>query len=84
MGWARGLGSYINYVDMQGDSQISTILQKIAGRKRPALVDPSNKVRQGGKGSVRDGQTFGRTDGHFQSTSGPFGHHRWSYEASQL
>ena len=35
---------------------------KIAGRKRPALVDPSHKVRQGGKGSV--------WDGHFQSTSG--------------
>ena len=28
---------------------------KIAGRKRPALVDPSHKVRQGGKGSVWDG-----------------------------
>ena len=49
-----------------------------------ALVDPSHKVRQGGKGSVWDGQTYGRTDGHFQSTSGPFGHHRCSYEASQL
>ena len=38
---------------------------KIAGRKRPALVDPSHKVRQGGKGSGWDGQTYGRTDGHF-------------------
>ena len=28
---------------------------KIAGRKPPALVDPSHKVRQGGKGSVWDG-----------------------------
>ena len=44
---------------------------KIAGRKRPALVDPSHKVRQGGKRIVWDGQTYGRTDGHFQSTSGP-------------
>ena len=43
----------------------STLFQKIAGRKRPALVDPSHKVRQGGKGSVWDGQTYGRTDGHF-------------------
>ena len=43
---------------------------KIAGRMRPALVDPSHKVRQGGKGSVWDGQTYGWTDGHFQSTSG--------------
>ena len=25
-------------------------LKKIAGRKRPALADPSHKVRQGGKG----------------------------------
>ena len=47
------------------------IYEKIAGRKRPALVDPSHKVCQGGKGSVWDGQTYGRTDGHFQSTSGP-------------
>ena len=39
--------------------------RKIAGRKRPALADPSHKVRQGGKGSVWDGQTYGRTDGHF-------------------
>ena len=30
-------------------------LNKIAGRKRPARVDPSHKVRQGGKGSVWDG-----------------------------
>ena len=45
--------------------------QKITGRKRPALVDPSHKVLQGGKGSVWDGQTYGWTDGHFQSTSGP-------------
>ena len=70
-------------------------MEKIAGRMRPVLVDPSHKVRQGGKGSVLDGQTYGRTDGHFQSTSGPllahfrftsspFGHNRWSYEASQL
>ena len=44
---------------------------KIAGRMHPALVDPSHKVRQGGKGSVWDGQTYGRTDGHIQSTSGP-------------
>ena len=46
--------------------------KKIAGRKCPALVDPSDTVRQGGKGSVwdGDGQTYGRTDGHFQSTSG--------------
>ena len=43
---------------------------KIAGRKCPVLVDPSHKVRQGGKGSVWDGQTYGQTDGHFQSTSG--------------
>ena len=75
---------------------------KIAGRKRPALVDPSHKIRQGGKGSIWDGQTYGQTDGHIQSTSGPlpvhfrslpvhfrftsgpFGHHGWSYEASQL
>ena len=47
-------------------------IQKIAGRKRPALVDPSHKVHQGGKGSVWDGQTYGRTDGHFHSTSGHF------------
>ena len=46
---------------------------KIAGRKRPALVDPSHKVRQGGKGSVWDGQTYGRTDGHFWPTSGHSG-----------
>ena len=39
--------------------------KKIAERKRPVLVDPSHKVRQGGKGSVWDGQTYGRTDGHF-------------------
>ena len=64
--------------------QKAFVYKKIAGRKRPALVDPSHKVGQGGKGSVWDGQTYGRTDGHFQSTSGPFGHHRWSYEASQL
>ena len=32
-------------------------LEKIAGRKRPVLVDPSHKVRQGCKGSVWDGQT---------------------------
>ena len=44
---------------------------KIAGRKRPALVDPLHKVCQGGKGSVWDGQTYGWTDGHFQFTSGP-------------
>ena len=65
-------------------------LIKIAG-----LVDPSHKVHQGGKGSVWDGQTYGQfseftsghfqsTSSHFRSTSGPFGHHRWSYEASQL
>ena len=35
-----------------------------------ALVDPLHKVRQGGKGSVWDGRMCGRTDGHFQSTSG--------------
>ena len=34
------------------------------------LVDPLHKIRQGGKGSVWDGQTYERTDGHFQSTSG--------------
>ena len=70
---------------------IADLWEKIAGRKRPALVDPSHKVRQGGKGSVWDGQTdrwtlpvhFRSTSSHFQSTSGPFGHHRWSYEASQ-
>ena len=42
-------------------------LIKIAG-----LVDPSHKVHQGGMGSVWGGQTYGRTDGHFQSTSGHF------------
>ena len=73
----------------------SNIAKKIAWRKRPALEDPSHKVCQGGKGSVWDGQTYGQTDGHIQSTSGPlpvyfrftsgtFGHHGWSYEASQL
>ena len=31
---------------------ITSYFLKIAGRKRPALVDPSHKVRQGGKGSV--------------------------------
>ena len=85
-----------------GDWVRVALITKIAGRKRPALVDPSHKVGQGGKGSVWDGQTYGRTDGHIQSTSGPlpvhfrslpvhfrftsgpFGHHRWSYEASQL
>ena len=46
-------------------------MKKIAGRKRPALVDPWHKVRHGGKGSVWDGQTYGQTDGHIQSTSGP-------------
>ena len=35
--------------------------KKIVGRKRPALVVPSHKVHQGGKGSIWDGQT----DGHF-------------------
>ena len=49
----------------------SVLELKIAGCKRPALVDPSHKVCQGGKGSVWDGQTYGRTDGHIQSTSGP-------------
>ena len=45
--------------------------KKITGRKRPALVDPSHKVRQGGKGSVWDGQTDRWTlPVHFQSTSG--------------
>ena len=33
---------------------------KIAGRKRPVFVDPSHKVRQGGKGST-DRRTEGRT-----------------------
>ena len=32
-------------------------------RKRPALVDPLHKVRQGGKGSVWDGRMDRRTDG---------------------
>ena len=45
--------------------------RRAPGHKRPALVDPSHKVRQGGMGSVWDGQTYGWTDGHFQSTSGP-------------
>ena len=39
--------------------------EKIAGRKRPVLIDPSHKVRQEGKGSVWDGQTYERSDGHF-------------------
>ena len=37
---------------------------------QPSIVDPSHKVCQGGKGSVWDGLTYRRTDGHFQSTSG--------------
>ena len=40
-------------------------MKKIAGGKRPALVDPSHKVRQGGKGYVWDEQTYGQTGGHF-------------------
>ena len=68
-----------------GDWVRVALITKIAGRKRPALVDPSHKVRQGGNGSVWDGQTYRWTlPVHFWSTSGPFGHHRWSYEASQL
>ena len=60
---------------------IPLFITKIAGRKRPVLVDPLHKVRQGGKGYVWDGQT----DGHFQSTSGklpvtssPLPVHFWS------
>ena len=50
-----------NIWGMSSVEKIQIIFQKIAGRKRPALVDPSHKVRQGGKGRV-----FGmdrRTDG---------------------
>ena len=49
------------------------ICKKIAGRKRPALVDPTHKVRQGGKGSVWDGQTYDRWTllVHFRPTSSP-------------
>ena len=57
-------------------------MKKIAGRKRHALVVPSHKVCQGGKGSVWDGQTYGRTDGHFQSTSGPLPVHFWPTSGS--
>ena len=49
--------------------------KKIAGCKRPALVHPSHKVCQGGKGSVWNGQTDGRTGKHCQSTSGPLPAH---------
>ena len=61
--------------DMALTIYVKILRKKIAGCKRPALVDPSHKVRQGGKGSVWDGQIYGRTDGHFQSTSGPFSVH---------
>ena len=56
--------------------------KKITGRKRPALVDPSHKVRQVGKASVWDEQTYGRTDGPFQSTSGPLPLHFQSTSGS--
>ena len=39
--------------------EYAIFVKKIAGRKRPALLDPSHKVRQGGKGSVWDGETYG-------------------------
>ena len=52
--------------------------KKIAGRKRPALVDPSHKVRQGGKGSVWDGQTGGQLlPVHFRLNSGSLPVHFW-------
>ena len=77
-------------VSFSGTEKMYWILQKIAGRKRPELVDPSHKIRQGGKGYAWDGQTYGRTDGHFQSTSGQLPVTSsplpviWSYEALQL
>ena len=49
------------------------LLWKIAGRKCPALVDPSHKVCEGGKGIV-DRRTDRRTDGY---TSGPLPVHFW-------
>ena len=51
--------------------------EKIAGRKRPALVDPSHKeVRE----VQTDRRTYRSSSGslldHFQSTSGPLNEHR--------
>ena len=40
---------------IDGAVKLHILHRKIAGRKPPALGDPSHKVRQGGKGSVWDG-----------------------------
>ena len=60
-----------NFYGGGGDWVRGALITKIAGRKRPALVDPSHKVGQGGKGSVWNGQTYRQTEGHIQFTSGP-------------